>query len=154
MPAGRPPIFETPEQMQSAIDSYFKFIEGEEWSKDEVEENPLRQDTMKRYPEHPTITGLILYIGFSHREALHDYEKKTEFSDIVKKARMKVENGYEKALFGKNAAGPIFALKNMGWTDKTEQVISGSLNTSGVDLSKLSDEALKQLRDAQSSISQ
>lgn len=32
-----------------------------------------------------------------------------------------VENGYESALRQNNATGSIFALKNMGWKDKTEQ---------------------------------
>ena len=128
MPAGRPPYYETPEEMDFAIDEYWEYID----------EN--------KYP--PTITGLILYLGFSDREALANYEKKPEFSDIVKRARLKVENGYEMRLSENAPTGAIFALKNMGWKDKTEQEISGSLNT-GVDLSKLSDEALKQLRDAQ-----
>ena len=42
-----------------------------------------------------------------------------------------VENGYEMALRENNAAGSIFALKNMGWKDKTEHEMSG-----GIDLGK------------------
>ena len=40
---------------------------------------------------------------------------------------MKIENGYEKRLFENNPTGSIFALKNMGWKDKTETEHSGEL---------------------------
>lgn len=123
--AGRPPIFETPQQLEKAIEAYFD-------AKPKV-----------------TITGLALYLGFCDRQSLYDYEARQEYSCIIKKARLRVECAYEENLAGNSPTGSIFALKNMGWKDKTEQEISGSLNTSGVDLSKISDEALKQLRDAQ-----
>ena len=125
MPAGRPPIFETPEQLETAIDAY------------------IADESTDR-----TVTGLAIYLGFESRQSMYDYEKKPEFSYLIKKALLIVENGYEKKVGGTTPTGAIFVLKNMGWKDKTEQEISGSLNT-GVDLSKLSDEALKQLRDAQ-----
>ena len=105
MPSGRLPYYSTPEEFSEAVDAYFE----------EMEETntPI------------TITGLILYLGFSHREALHDYEKKEPFSDIVKRARMKVENAYEMRLAGTTPTGSIFALKNMGWKDKTETALTG-----------------------------
>jgi hypothetical protein len=36
-----------------------------------------------------------------------------------------VEVEWEQGLTGTNAAGTIFWLKNQGWTDRTEQQISG-----------------------------
>jgi len=107
--AGRPPYYNTPEEMELAIEEYWEYIK----------EN--------NYP--PTVTGLILYLGFCDREALANYEKKEGFSDIVKRARMKVENGYEMKLSGTTPTGSIFALKNMGWKDKTETEMSGHLET-------------------------
>lgn len=66
-------------------------------------------------------TGLALHLGFSSRDSLNDYGKKPGFSDSVKKALLRIESKYEKAAFtARNAAGPIFALKNFGWKDKTE----------------------------------
>lgn len=98
--AGRPPLFDTPEQLQVAISEYFA-------------SNPIA-----------TITGLALYLGFYDRQSLYDYEKKPEFSCMIKEARLRVENSYEIALYGKNPTGPIFALKNMGWRDKVETGIT------------------------------
>lgn len=111
MPAGRPPIFETPEAMEAKIEEYFA--------------ERVEKETAHREPA--TITGLILYLGFSHREALADYEKREGFSDIVRKARLRVENRYEQNLHGTTPTGSIFALKNMGWKDKHETELSGGI---------------------------
>jgi hypothetical protein len=106
MPAGRPPKFETVEDLDIMISDYFaslKYIsEGEE----------------KQRPA--TITGLALHLGFCDKCSLYDYEKKDEFSHSIKKARLMVENSYEMRLMGRSATGCIFALKNFGWKDKTE----------------------------------
>ncbi len=104
-PGGRPPIFEEPEQLQTEIDLYFSTLDGA----------PV------------TITGLCLFLGFDSRQSFYDYEKNDKFSYIIKKARMKVENAYEKNLSGGQPTGSIFALKNMGWKDKTETEFSGEL---------------------------
>lgn len=94
---GRPPIFETPEELESKINEYYDSL-----------------------VEHSTITGLAFYLGFESRQSFYDYEKKPEFSYIIKRARLRVENDYEKSLFGKYPTGAIFALKNMGWDDRTQ----------------------------------
>lgn len=107
--AGRPSIFENSDQLQVKIDEYFKWIEGEKKGKKVV-----------RHPEPATITGLALYIGFESRQSYYDYEEKEEFSYTIKRARMRIENEYEKRLSGQACTGAIFALKNMGWKDKTE----------------------------------
>lgn len=93
---GRPPMFETPEDFQKKVDEYFVSV------KEDV----------------TTITGLALYLGFESRQSFYDYEKKEGFTYIVKNARMKVENAYEKKLFTQTCTGAIFALKNMGWDDR------------------------------------
>ena len=101
--AGRPPLYDSPQEMQSAIDLYFAT------------------------EQKPTITGLAINLGFESRQSFYDYEEREEFSYIVKKARLKVENGYEKQLYENSCTGAIFALKNMGWKDKQEVEQSGSL---------------------------
>ena len=99
--AGKPPKYKTTEELQSAIDAYFEAC-GENG-------------------EPYTVTGLALALGFSDRQSLYDQEDRgDEYSCIVKRARLRVEQGYELALFGKSYGGAIFALKNMGWKDKTE----------------------------------
>lgn len=66
-----------------------------------------------------TITGLCMWLGFVSKQSLYDYEKREGFSYPVLKARLAVENSYEITLRTVAAPGSIFALKNMGWKDKT-----------------------------------
>jgi hypothetical protein len=96
MPYGSP-YYETPEQMQEAIDAILA--------------NP-RFDF--------TITGLCLELGFCSRQSFYDYEEKPNFSYTIKKARLHIERAYEAKLSGKEVGGAIFALKNLGWKDKTQ----------------------------------
>lgn len=115
---GRPALFESPEDLQSKIDAYFKSCEA-----------IIENGELKKLPDNITITGLAYYLGFESRQSFYDYEEKEEYSYIIKRARLKVENGYESHLFGKNPTGSIFALKNMGWKDKQE--IDQQTNHSG-----------------------
>lgn len=94
---GRPSLWVDPQQLQDLIDKYF--------------ENE----------KQPTFAGLAYYIGID-RGTLYNYEKKDEFFNTIKKARAKMLQVYENLLIynGKNTAGIIFALKNTGWSDKTE----------------------------------
>lgn len=96
----------------------------------------------------PTWSGLALYLGFESRKSLHDYGQKEGFSYPVKKALIRIEAIYEQRMVQGQAAGPIFALKNFGWTDKQE--IDQRTEHSGeikhtIDHSKLSDAALREI---------
>lgn len=104
--AGRPPIWDNPEALEKSVDEYF---------------NTETQ---------PTWTGLALHLGFESRQSLNNYMDKPEFFYPIKKALTKVENLYEKGLYGRNPAGAIFALKNFNWKDKQEidQNVKGGLN--------------------------
>jgi hypothetical protein len=101
---GRPPIFKTPEEMEKAVDEYISIT-------------PVKDRTM---------TGLCMWLGFVSRQSLHDYKKREGFSYPALKALMAIENSYEVTLRSANAPGSIFALKNMGWKDKTETELSGA----------------------------
>ena len=94
---GRPPLFSTPEELETACKEF-------------VAQNPGKL----------TVTGLAMYLGFDSRQSLYDYEKRDGFSYIIKNARLAVENDYELSLRTPAVAGAIFALKNMGWRDKVE----------------------------------
>lgn len=145
METGRPPVFATPEEMQAKIEEYFEYVKGDFR---EVEKKVMDEDhdecTIKvreciREPENVTITGLALYLGFESRQSFYDNEKRNGFSYIIKRARMRVENGYENRLIdSKNPTGSIFALKNMGWTDKQEidqrTELSGTVGFSGIQI--------------------
>ena len=97
MAGGRPQYYKTPEDLQAAIDAYFADPDCDF-----------------------TITGLAIDCGFESRQSFYDYEKMDEFSYIIKKARAFVERAYEKKLSSNTVTGAIFALKNMGWKDKSE----------------------------------
>ena len=97
--AGRPPKWETPEQLQKEIDKYFL----------DCEENN----------EPLTITGLAMALD-TYRETLMNYQEKDEFMDTIKKAKQRIENAYEKRLIKYGRSGDIFALKNFNWKDKQE----------------------------------
>jgi len=103
MPAGRPLKFETVEELQRMIDSYFDNTPEDEW----------------------TITGLALALD-TYRQTLINYEGKEDFMDTIKKAKQIVENGYEKDLKKHGRTGTIFALKNFDWKDKTETDITSA----------------------------
>ena len=91
-------LYNTPEELSAAVDKYF-------------EDNDVL-----------AITGLALALGFADRQSLYDYEKYDGYSCIIKKARTRVELSYELGLRTQSPTGSIFALKNMGWTDKKEIV--------------------------------
>lgn len=97
---GRPPKFESPEEVLEAAKEYFQWC---------IDNNaPL------------TITGLAIALGTT-RETLMDYQEKAEFSDTIKKLKLLIENYNEMQVHeGNNPAGAIFVLKNFGWKDKSE----------------------------------
>lgn len=100
---GRPLKFKTLQELQEAVDNYFNTCPKDEW----------------------TITGLAMELD-TYRSVLIDYgsgkydQEDREFSYTIKKAKQKVENGYEIDLKKAGRTGTIFALKNFDWKDKTE----------------------------------
>ncbi len=105
MGAGRPRIYQEPDELEQECDNFFA--------------------ECKESKERPTVTGLALYLGFASKQSLYDYEKEEKFSYPIKKSLTKIENALEKKLDGQTVTGIIFALKNMGWKDKTETVLLG-----------------------------
>jgi len=93
----RPRTYETVEELDEAIQSYF-------------DENG----------DDLTIPGLAYHLGFASRQSIYDYKENELFSYSIKRATLKIESVYAKKLYGQNVTGIIFALKNMGWKDKTE----------------------------------
>jgi len=98
---GRPLKFPDVESLQAKIDAYFELTPKEEW----------------------TITGLALALD-TYRQTLLNYEHKDEFVDTIKKAKQRIENGYEIDLKKHGRSGTIFALKNFDWKDKNETDIT------------------------------
>lgn len=97
---GRPLKIESPEQMEKILNEYF----------DSTAESKI------------TITGICLALDLDKKN-FYEYEKREGYKDIVKRARMIVENSYEMSLRENGRTGDIFALKNFGWVDKQEQEV-------------------------------
>lgn len=113
-PVGSPPFFSKPDELETHIKAYFDSVKVEiKKSEKEGEEDEIK------YEEPVTISGLAYFLGFESRQSLYDYEKRSEFSYIIKRARLKIESEYEKKLSYKHPVGSIFALKNMGWKDES-----------------------------------
>lgn len=88
--------------------------------------------------EYPTMTGLALSLGFTSRQALMNYNKEPgyeEYFEVVSWARMQIEASFEQRVINPktlNVSGLIFALKQMGWTDKQEiRMDQRSVNLTG-----------------------
>lgn len=113
-PTGRPPFYTTPEELETMCESYFL----------ECQENK----------ERPTVTGLALFLGYCSKQSIYDNIDKPIFSYPLKKSLLRIENALERKLENNSVAGVIFALKNMGWKDKTEVEQSGNvgLNITGM----------------------
>ena len=103
---GRPPKYNTAEEMQEKIDNYFKECD---------------------YNNKPyTVTGLALALDLD-RKSILNYSEKEEFFHTIKKAKLKVENYLEERLINDTSTtGIIFNLKNnYGWKDKQENINVG-----------------------------
>lgn len=127
---GRPRKIESPEEMLRLVDDYL--------------ESCLPDEAAGRQGSPITLTGMIRYLGLSGRESLARYGERPEFSDAVKRARLAVEADYERRLDREKApVGAIFALKNMGWSDRQEVAFSGSL--ASIDVTRLTDDQLQRI---------
>jgi len=69
-----------------------------------------------------TVTGIAMALKFGAKSSLYDYsDKDTVLSYMIKCALLRVENQHEESLSTRQSCtGNIFALKNMGWSDKHE----------------------------------
>lgn len=118
---GRPLKFKTVKELEDKIEAYIKPSLDEEGN--------IRLND-NGFPVRPlTITGLALALDTT-RETLCDYQNKDEFSDTVNRAKLIVENYYEQRLTYNSPTGSIFALKNFGWEDRSqqEQTVKATVN--------------------------
>lgn len=124
MTAWQPAYYTNKEELQKEIDRYF-----ENTPNDEI-----------------AITGLALFLWFTSRQALINYQDKDEYFDTIKKAKLRVELAYEKRLITRGNGWDVFALKNFDWTDKQE-IDQRNLNidTTPKELAAMTDEELQAL---------
>jgi len=131
MEQGRPRKYNTPEEMEQAIEQYFNDCQPTVLKDEEGNVLTDKKGTPIWQLNPPTITGLALALGFISRQSIYDYENRDEagFSYIIKRARLRCENYVETTLLrGEIApAGPIFILKNYGWSDQIDVNQSGEI---------------------------
>ena len=99
---GRPPKWETVEDLKKGLLSYFEYC--------------------KENKEIPNKAGLALHLG-CHKDTLSEYvnNKEAEFSDAIKFAYSQIENEWIQKLADKNATGAIFYLKAaFGFRDRVD----------------------------------
>jgi len=107
--AGRPLLFQSVDELQEKIDSYFNYCD----------------DVDKPY----TISGLAVFLKTS-RQTLVNYEAKEQFFDTIKEAKSRCEAFLEEGMLTSklHATASIFCAKNnYGWRDKQEQEHSGDV---------------------------
>ena len=129
---GRPLVFSSVEELEECINRYFN---------GDMRTKLLFNNGISQNIPVPTISGLAIFLGFESRQSLYDYEKRDEFSYTIKRARLFIEREYEEQLQVGNTTGAIFALKNMGWKDRTE-VENTNLN---IEANPLSLEEIKRI---------
>lgn len=121
---GRPLKYKTVEELQNAIDQYFKNCEGEIFKDSEgqtVFDKFGQPVIINQRP--PTVTGLALALGFNSRQALLNYQAKKLFNDTITRAKSKCEEYAESRLFDHDGAnGAKFSLTNnfKGWSEKQD----------------------------------
>lgn len=107
----RPRAFESPEQLEGLIDSYFDMCDATT-----LAVSPNGKSIMKPY----TIIGLCNYLGIC-RDTLSEYSKLDGYSDTIKRARARVEE-YTEMMAATSQINPVFAMfslkNNFKWKDK------------------------------------
>lgn len=120
---GRPPKYESKEQIEGLIEEYFRSCEGEMLKDDDgnIVYNKFGEPVViGRKP--PTVTGLALALGFSTRLSLLNYQGKKEFANTITRAKTCIEEYAERRLFDRDGVhGAKFSLINnfRGWSDKS-----------------------------------
>lgn len=70
-------------------------------------------------PKVMTIPGMALFMGFCDKSEITVYEYERDgFAPSAKRAKMIVEEATVRSAMGTSGGGPIFILKNMGYTDR------------------------------------
>ena len=123
--------FTTANELDALIAQYFEHIKGvshqEERPGKTVRSKPVSVTVWDREPEPATVAGLALYLGFSSRQALEICEAKGKYASVLKRARLRIEELYEKKLHTQYTSGAIFALKSMGWNERTDTIELGNI---------------------------
>lgn len=103
---GRPAYYDTPEALANEIANYLKY-----------EDSLKRPDAYSKQGKGIyTLSGAALYLGFSSRDALQEYEKKDPlFSDVIGAFRLFMTHWNEQKMYwGGTFPAANFWLRNWG----------------------------------------
>jgi hypothetical protein len=106
--------FASAKALESLIAQYFE-PEGNE---------PPTEPKGKTAVEFPTIAGLALFLGFNSRQEFEDYEAAGGFGKRLKRAKLRIEELYEKRLHTQYTSGAIYALKNLNGNERLDNKLS------------------------------
>lgn len=128
MPVGRPRLFNSPEDLEKAIEAYFEACDSRLVTI--TVDGPNGQvDQTVRKPAPYSMADLCRMLGFLDRWGLREYSANyPEYSAAYKKARLRIEGQRERFLYeppkGAQPACTIFDLKcNYDWRDKQEVAV-------------------------------
>ena len=121
--AGRPPKFESVEELEQRIEAYFEDCKGELLKDDDGK--PVldkRGQPVMLGVRPPTVTGLALALGFADRRSLLNYEAKAKYAKVITRAKSRIEQYAEERLYDRDGCmGARFNLRNnfRGWSDES-----------------------------------
>ena len=112
---GRPRKIESPDQLLALCEEYFESC----WTiKPIIFEGKVIDEEMVNIRPY-LVSGLCLHLGID-RDTLLEYGRRPEYSEIVKAAKLQIQNHLEeRSIMSKNPGGAIFNLKcNHGFKEQ------------------------------------
>lgn len=115
---GRPMKYKTPAELQAAVDAYFDSCRGQ-YRRDDNGAYVLDRSgrPILDGAKPLTISGLQIALGFRSRQSLIDYRGRRAFSEVIERARLRIEAYAEERLFDRDGyAGAAWLLSTaFGW---------------------------------------
>lgn len=124
---GRPPKFKSKEQLQKAIDAYFKKCRENKGQFVTKTGQVIKDVSM---PILPTIAGLAYHLKVE-RQTIYNYEEKDQFFDTITRARDYILSMIENKLANVdgNISGTVFLAQNYGYRTNSKTEHSGNIGT-------------------------
>jgi hypothetical protein len=118
---GRPLKFNSPEELQKKIKSYFVWCDSRTRIKHLVTKDGV-QEVVESFPRPYTVEGLAVYLD-TNRQTLLNYTDKDAFFDIIEHARQrilsnKIEGGLDRTY--DSGVAKFMLINNYGFKDKHE----------------------------------
>jgi len=120
-------MYKNSEELQKKINEYFESLLRPVvvWNKQQKVNEVLYDNKGNMIYEQyrpATTTGMALFLGFSGRQALINYQEREEFVDAITRAKARIEQYAEERLYDKDGCnGAKFTLaNNFGWKEKQE----------------------------------